>query len=82
MTDTIVGARSTFSMTPQMFIAALVQYSSSNTSLSTNLRFRWEYHPGSELFIVYTEGRSTVPPRGADLQNRGFVVKVNRLVRF
>jgi hypothetical protein len=64
-----------------MFVAALVQYASSNTSLSANLRFRWEYRPGSELFVVYTEGRDTFPPRGSTLENRGFVVKVNRLFR-
>ena len=60
----------------------LVQYSSSSSSLSTNLRFRWEYQPGSELFVVYTEGRSTLPLRGTDLESRGFVVKINRLFRF
>jgi hypothetical protein len=65
-----------------MFVAALVQYSSSSESVLTNLRFRWEYQPGSELFVVYTEGRSTLPPRGTELQNRGFVVKINRLFRF
>jgi hypothetical protein len=65
-----------------MFVAALVQYSSSTASLSTNLRFRWEYEPGSELFIVYTEGRSTLPPEGTALESRGFVVKINRLFRF
>ena len=81
-TTTVVGGRATFTMTPRMFVAALVQYSSSNTSLSTNLRFRWEYQPGSELFVVYTEGRSTLPPSGTELQNRGFVVKINRLFRF
>jgi hypothetical protein len=82
-TTTIVGARATFTMTPRMFTAALVQYSSSSTSVSTNLRFRWEYQPGSELFVVYTEGRSTLPPIGAEaLQSRGFVVKINRLFRF
>ena len=81
-TTTVVGGRATFTMTPRMFVAALVQYSSSNTSLSTNLRFRWEYQPGSELFVVYTEGRSTLPPHGTDLQSRGFVVKINRLFRF
>jgi hypothetical protein len=81
-TNTVVGGRTVFTMTPRMFVAALVQYSSSNTSLSTNLRFRWEYQPGSELFVVYTEGRSTLPPRGTDLENRGFVVKINRLFRF
>jgi hypothetical protein len=79
---TILGGRATFTMTPRMFFAALVQHSSSSTSLSTNLRFRWEYQPGSELFVVYTEGRSTLPPHGTELQNRGFVVKINRLFRF
>jgi hypothetical protein len=81
-TDKVVGGRTTFTMTPRMFVAALIQYSSSASSLSTNLRFRWEYRPGSELFVVYTEGRTTLPPRGTDLENRGLVVKVNRLLRF
>jgi hypothetical protein len=81
-TTSVVGGRTTFTMTPRMFVGALIQYSSSNTSLSTNLRFRWEYQPGSELFVVYTEGRSTLPPSGTELENRGFVVKINRLVRF
>jgi hypothetical protein len=78
------GARTTFTMTPRMFVAALVQYASSTTSLSTNLRFRWEYQPGSELFVVYTEGRDTLPLTGSGtaLENRGFVVKINRLIRF
>jgi hypothetical protein len=52
-------------------------------SLGTNIRLRWEYLPGSELFVAYNEGRSTLQLRGfADLQNRSFVVKVNRLFRF
>ena len=49
-------------------------------SISTNARFRWEYQPGSELFIVYSDGRTTPLARGIpDLQNRSFVVKVTRL---
>ena len=82
-TTTILGGRTTFTVTPWMFVAALVQYASSTSSLSTNLRFRWEYQPGSELFLVYTEGRDTLPQglRPA-LENRVFVVKINRLIRF
>lgn len=80
-TTTLVGGRATLSLTPRMFVAALAQYSSSSSSVLTNLRFRWEYQPGSELFVVLTEGRSTAFP-GAALQNRGLVVKVNRLFRF
>ena len=77
------GARTTFTMTPQMFVAALVQYASASNSLTTNFRFRWEYQPGSELFVVYTDGHDTLAAGGqASLQNRGVVVKVNKLVRF
>jgi hypothetical protein len=82
VTTTVVGGRATLSITPRMFVAALAQYSSSSTSVLANVRFRWEYRPGSELFFVYTEGRSTLPSRGTELQSRGLVLKVNRLFRF
>jgi hypothetical protein len=81
-TDRQIGGRTVFTMTPRMFVAALVQYASASSSVSTNLRFRWEYQPGSELFVVYSEGRNTLPPSGTALDNRGFVVKINRLFRF
>jgi hypothetical protein len=47
--------------------------------VSTNARFRWEYRPGSELFVVYSDGRTTLTRGVPDLQNRSFVVKVTRL---
>jgi Domain of unknown function (DUF5916)/Carbohydrate family 9 binding domain-like len=81
-TNTVVGERTLYSMTPRMFVTALVQYASSTLSLSANIRFRWEYMPGSELFVVYTEGRDTSIPGTTALQNRGFVVKINKLLRF
>jgi len=80
--DTVLGGRAFYTMSPRSFVAALIQYSSSNSSLSTNIRFRWEYQPGSEVFVVYSDGRSTLPAQGTELVNRGFVVKVNRLFRF
>lgn len=81
-TNTVVGGRATYTMTPRMYAAALIQYASSTTSLSTNIRFRWEYQPGSELFVVYSEGRDTFPVGSTALETRGFVVKFNRLFRF
>ena len=81
-TNTVIGQRTLYSMTPRMFVTALVQYASSTLSLSANVRFRWEYMPGSELFVVYTEGRDTSVPNVTALQNRGFVVKINKLLRF
>jgi hypothetical protein len=78
----IVSARTTYNFSPRMFVAALVQYSSTSTSLSTNIRFRWEYQPGSDVFVVYSEGRDTFPRGAPVLENRGLAVKLTRLVRF
>jgi hypothetical protein len=46
------------------------------------VRFRWEYRPGSELFLVYNEQRDTLAVRFPALANRALIVKVNRLLRF
>ncbi len=78
----LVSARTTYSMTPRMFVAALVQYNSTLDSLGTNLRFRWEYQPGSELFVVYTDERNTLDFRSPVLENRALVIKLTRLFRF
>ena len=83
-TDLVV-TRVSYSFTPRMFFSGLVQYNSSTHTVSNNLRLRWEYSPGSELFVVYTEDRETDPlrpDRFSELRNRGFVVKMNRLFRF
>jgi hypothetical protein len=82
-TSKLAGSRITFTATPLLFVSALVQYNSNLHSVSTNARLRWEYRPGSELFIVYNEerdsdARSTAP----GLLNRAFIVKVNRFFRF
>ena len=65
-----------------MFVSALVQYSSADRVFSSNFRYRWEYQPGSELFVVYTDERDTRQSGYPDLKNRAFVVKVNKLLRF
>jgi hypothetical protein len=81
-TTALVSSRTTFTLTPMAFVSGLVQYNSSNSSLSTNVRLRWEYQPGSELFVVYNEGRDTALRGRAHLQNRALVFKINRLLRF
>ncbi len=65
------------------FVGALVQYQSATKTATSNVRFRWEYQPGSELFVVYTDGHDTQAALGKpSLQNRGIVIKANRLFRF
>ena len=84
----LIVSRVTYTFSPRMFFGGLIQYNSATHSVSTNLRLRWEYSPGSELFVVYTEDRDSDPLRpdrldsSSVLRNRGFVVKMNRLFRF
>ena len=83
-TDLLRG-RVTYTFTPRTFASGLFQYNSTTRALGTNLRLRWEYSPGSELFVVYTEEQELDPlrpTRSLALRNRAFVVKVNRLFRF
>ena len=81
-TTTLVGARTSFTVSPRMLVAALVQYNSSNESVDTNIRFRWEYQPGSDLFVVYSSGRDTGLSGFPRLENRTFVVELTCLFRF
>jgi hypothetical protein len=86
----VAVTRVTYTMTPRAYVSGLVQYSftgsdvgtSGNDAFSANFRFRWEWAPGSELFLVYTEDRNPdVTARWSTLRNRGLVIKVNRLLR-
>ena len=81
-TTTLLRLRSTYTLSSRSFAAALIQYNTSNSSLSMNLRYRWEYQPGSDIFVVYTDGRDTQGLGYPDLRNQSFVVKFTRLFRF
>jgi hypothetical protein len=77
----LAGSRVTYTVTPQMFASALVQYRSDGRLVSTNARLRWEYRPGSELFIVYNEERDGLGRSFPTPANRAIIVKINRLLR-
>ena len=81
-TTNLFGSRVTYTMTPEMFVSALLQYSSNSNVVTANVRLRWEYRPGSELFVVYNEQRDTLSRAFPDLAGRAFIVKVNRLFRY
>ncbi len=73
--------RATYTVSPRSFVGALVQYNSAAQLVSANLRYRWEYSPGSDLFVVFSTNRD-----GDDglsgLTDRSLVVKFTRLFRF
>ncbi|MBY0494970.1 MAG: carbohydrate binding family 9 domain-containing protein [Cyanobacteria bacterium] len=80
-----IGARTDYGFSPRMFASALLQYSSADHTFSSNVRFRWEYRPGSEVFVVWSDEQNSNPLDPRDrlaLRNRAFVVKMTRLFRF
>jgi hypothetical protein len=81
-TTSVIAERTTFTFTPRMFVSALTQYSSSSHTFSTNARFRWEYRPASELFVVYSDGRDTLVGGYPALVNRALIIKATKLLRF
>ena len=81
VTTKVYRTRGDYGFSPRMFASAFLQYSSSDRTFSSNLRFRWEYRPASELFVVWTDEHDT-RPNGIGLRNRAFVIKMTRLLRF
>ena len=79
---TLLGLRPTLAITPRMYVGALMQYNSSTEALETNFRWRWEFEPGSDLFVVYTDGRATTGRGFSRLVNRGLAIKFTRFFRF
>ncbi|MGI9627075.1 MAG: DUF5916 domain-containing protein [Longimicrobiales bacterium] len=80
-TQTVGRLRSDYAFTPRVFASALIQYNSASNTLSSNLRFRWEYRPGSELFVVWTDERDS-RAQGTGLRSRALVFKATRLLRY
>jgi hypothetical protein len=79
--QTVFRLRSDYAFSPRMFASALVQYNTATDYLSSNVRFRWEYAPGSELFLVWTDDRDT-GPGGTGLRTRALAIKLTRLLRY
>ena len=79
----VARTRMTYTMTPRAYVSGLVQYNTGSQAVSGNFRFRWEWAPGSELFVVYTEERNTAAlgERWSELSTRALVIKVTRLFR-
>jgi hypothetical protein len=67
---------------PRMGFSSLVQWNALARTLTASARMSWEYIPGSELFVVYSDGRTTTGAGYPDLVNRTIAVKATRLVRF
>ena len=78
----LVTMRAILTPSARSALSSLMQYNSRNSAWSSNVRFRWEYSPGSELFLVYSDSRDTSLQGFPELRDRTLAVKVTRLFRF
>jgi hypothetical protein len=70
--------RLAMAVTPKILANLLAQYNDLSGVASVNLRFNWNYRPGSDLFVVYNE---TTKGAGTDLsrKDRQIMIKVTFL---
>ena len=80
-TANIVSTRGSYSFSTRLSANLLVQYNSLDDNFSTNLRVNFIHHPGSDLFLVFTEERG-VDGDLWEMSDRGMVMKVTYLKRF
>lgn len=71
--------RSLFSLDQHLSLQALVQYDNLNRSFLSNLRFRYNFREGNDLWIVYNENLNTdihhVSPALPRIESRTLMIK-------
>jgi hypothetical protein len=78
----LVSSRFTVTPSARMLISSLVQWNVDARTVSSSVRLRWEYTGGSDLFLVYSDGRDTRSRGWPAVMNQTLAVKATRLVRF
>lgn len=78
----LIGMRFVVSPTARLGFSSLTQFNPGAHSLTSSVRMRWEYTPGSDLYVVYSDGRDTAVANLPIVQNRSFAIKATRLFRF
>jgi hypothetical protein len=79
--EKLLTGRFVYMFDPRTYLSSLVQYNSDGGTVAINARFRWEYRPGSDLFVVYSDGRTTLEKGFPRLQNRALTIKLTRFFR-
>ena len=77
----IISSRVSLAFTTRLFLNALLQYSSLDRTVSSNVRFQYIFRPGSDIYLVVNEERGDVASLST-LQARGVRLKVAYLRRF
>ena len=78
---TQVTSRVIVTPSPRLFLSSLLQFNAATHSLNSSARLHWEYRSGSDIYVVYSDGRDTAGQGFPDTLNHTFAVKITRLMR-
>ena len=69
-------------LSPTMSLRSVTQYNSQSEQFGTSMRFRWEYSPGSDVYLTYDEvRRDPFDPTGlSEYRDRRIIVKATYLL--
>ena len=70
----LVGLRTEFSFSNNIFWTTFLQYNTQATNFNINSRFQWRFAPMSDFFVVYTDNYFSDTFR---VKNRFLSVKIN-----
>ena len=73
-----VGLQMKFTLSPGMFLNALIRYNSDKTQVDSHIRFHLIHSPSSDLFVVYNEQQDIERKR----TDRVLALKYTRLFNF
>jgi uncharacterized protein DUF5916 len=62
-TQSIVGTRLRFNVSPDLSLSSYVQYDSESESFGMNTRLRWTFRPAGDLFVVYNHNVRSILDR-------------------
>ncbi len=74
----VLATRLKYSFTPNLFLNALIQYSSDTREVSSNIRFNYIYRPLSDIYLVYNERRSST----GEVVERALIAKITYALAF
>ncbi|MFW6077982.1 MAG: DUF5916 domain-containing protein [Gemmatimonadota bacterium] len=76
----IVRLRARVSMDAHASLHGVVQYDGATDAVGTNVRLRYNFREGRDLYVVYTEGRPALAPTGGGGGGDGPAARDRRLV--
>lgn len=78
----VFRGRATFQFSPELAWTNTVQYDNVSDNVGINSKIRWEYQPGSDLFVVFNQGYRFDENQDFTPTDSSLTIKVGATIRF